>query len=57
MRCDKEVESVKGASGPGTSPMVKVKGGEWERFDHVVMATQANQALRLLGQDAADDGM
>eukprot|EP00161_Ancyromonas_sigmoides_P022661 TRINITY_DN695_c0_g1_i2.p2 TRINITY_DN695_c0_g1~~TRINITY_DN695_c0_g1_i2.p2 ORF type:complete len:232 (+),score=73.60 TRINITY_DN695_c0_g1_i2:1234-1929(+) len=35
--------------------MVKVRGGDWERFDYVVLATQANQARRLLGADATPE--
>jgi hypothetical protein len=37
--------------------MVKVRGGDWERFDYVVLATQANQARRLLGDDATPEGL
>lgn len=55
VRVSSPVESVKRLAGTAAGVEVTVKGKKAEKFDHVVMATHSDIALRILGETATAD--
>lgn len=47
--------SVQGITRSATGAMVRVEGGEWELFDEVVLATHADDSLRLLADPTPEE--
>ncbi len=52
LRCGAQIRAVQRVAG---AVQVQLEDGHTERFDHLVLATQANQALRLLADASADE--